>query len=53
MDALFLRLRREHGWMSKQQIEELVTVNILDQLIPEAGAFYIVGRAYVDFERLA
>jgi hypothetical protein len=53
MDALLVRLRREHGWMSKQQIEELVTVNILDQLIPEAGAFYIVGRAYVDFERLA
>ena len=28
-------------------------VNILDQLIPEAGAFYIVDRGYVDFERLA
>jgi len=28
-------------------------VNILDQLLPEAGAFYIVDRGYVDFERLA
>jgi hypothetical protein len=28
-------------------------VNILDQLIPEAGAFYVMDRAYVDFERLA
>jgi len=28
-------------------------VNILDQLLPEAGAFYVVDRAYVDFERLA
>jgi hypothetical protein len=28
-------------------------VNILDQLVPEAGAFYIMDRAYVDFERLA
>ena len=28
-------------------------VNILDQLLPEAGAFYIVDRGYVDFQRLA
>jgi hypothetical protein len=28
-------------------------VNILDQLVPEAGAFYVMDRAYVDFERLA
>jgi Domain of unknown function (DUF4372)/Transposase DDE domain len=28
-------------------------VNILDQLIPEAGAFYVMDRGYVDFERLA
>jgi len=27
-------------------------VNILDILIPEAGAFYIMDRGYVDFERL-
>jgi hypothetical protein len=28
-------------------------VNILDQLIPEPGAFYVVDRAYLDFERLS
>jgi IS4 transposase len=28
-------------------------VNILDHLIPEPGAFYIMDRGYVDFERLA
>src|SRR5580658_8478853 len=28
-------------------------VNILDQLVPEAGAFYVMGRRYLDFERLA
>jgi len=28
-------------------------VNVLDQLLPEAGAFYIMDRGYVDFERLA
>lgn len=28
-------------------------VNILDQLVPEAGAFYVMDRAYLDFERLA
>jgi len=27
-------------------------VNILDLLIPESGAFYIMDRAYLDFERL-
>jgi hypothetical protein len=27
-------------------------VNILDQLLPEAGAFYVMDRGYVDFERL-
>jgi hypothetical protein len=28
-------------------------VNILDQLLPEPGAFYVMDRGYVDFERLA
>ncbi|MDQ2945897.1 MAG: IS4 family transposase, partial [Acidobacteriota bacterium] len=27
-------------------------VNILDQIFPEAGAFYVMDRGYVDFERL-
>jgi hypothetical protein len=27
-------------------------VNILDQLVPEAGAFYIVDRAFLDYARL-
>jgi len=27
-------------------------VNILDELIPEAGAIYLMDRAYLDFERL-
>lgn len=28
-------------------------VNILDQLVPEPGAFYVMDRGYIDFERLA
>jgi hypothetical protein len=32
---------------------KLHDVNILDQLEPEPGAFYVVDRAYIDFERLA
>jgi len=28
-------------------------VNILDQLLPEPGAFYVMDRGYIDFERLA
>jgi hypothetical protein len=27
-------------------------VNILDEILPEAGALYVMDRAYVDFERL-
>jgi hypothetical protein len=28
-------------------------VNVLDHLVPEPGAFYVMDRAYIDFERLA
>jgi hypothetical protein len=31
---------------------KLHDVNILDQLIPEPGAFYVMDRGYIDFERL-
>ncbi len=31
---------------------KLHDVNLLDTLLPEAGAFYIMDRAYLDFERL-
>ena len=31
---------------------KLHEVNVLDILLPEAGAFYIMDRGYVDFERL-
>ena len=27
-------------------------VNILDEVLPEAGAFYVMDRGYIDFERL-
>src|SRR5437870_2955741 len=27
-------------------------VNILDEFLPEAGAFYVMNRGYIDFERL-
>jgi hypothetical protein len=31
---------------------KLHDVNILDQLLPEAGAFYVMDRGYIDFARL-
>ena len=31
---------------------KLADVKVLDQLVPEAGSFYIMDRGYVDFERL-
>jgi len=27
-------------------------VNVLDEILPEAGAFYVLDRGYIDFERL-
>ena len=27
-------------------------VNILDEIVPEAGSFYVMDRGYIDFERL-
>jgi len=27
-------------------------VNLLDEIMPEAGAFYVMDRGYVDFQRL-
>ena len=32
---------------------KLHDINILDQLLPEAGAFYVMDRGYIDFQRLA
>ena len=31
---------------------KLADVRVLDQLIPEAGSFYVMDRGYVDFQRL-
>jgi hypothetical protein len=27
-------------------------VNLLDEILPEAGAFYVMDRGYIDFQRL-
>jgi len=42
-------------WYSRGVVNEygkVHDVNILDELIPEPGSFYILDRAYVDFFRL-
>jgi hypothetical protein len=31
---------------------DLHDVNILDEIMPEAGAFYVMDRGYIDFQRL-
>jgi hypothetical protein len=31
---------------------KVLDVNILDEFFPEAGAFYVMDRGYIDFERL-
>ena len=48
-----LNLRRNIQTFLHISDGKLHNVNILDQLIPEAGAFYIVDRGYIDFEHLA
>ena len=36
-------------WITEAKVHD---VNILDELIPEPGSFYVVDRAYIDFHRL-
>jgi hypothetical protein len=36
-------------WITEAKVHD---VNILDELIPEPGSFYVVDRAYIDFQRL-
>lgn len=36
-------------WISDGKLHD---VNILDELVPEPGAFYVMDRGYVDFDRL-
>lgn len=36
-------------WITEGKVHD---VNILDELIPEPGAFYVMDRAYLDFQRL-
>ena len=31
---------------------KVADVNVLDEILPEAGAFYVMDRAYIDFGRL-
>ena len=48
--------RSPSGWIwprrSTHSDGKLHDVNILDQLLPEAGAYYVMDRGYVDFARL-
>lgn len=36
-------------WITDGKVHD---VNILDQLVPEPGAFYLIDRGYIDFARL-
>ena len=36
-------------WITEAKVHD---VNILDELIPEPGSFYILDRGYIDFKRL-
>jgi len=38
--------------LSALRTAKCIDVNILDEFFPEAGAFYVMDRGYIDFERL-
>jgi hypothetical protein len=43
---------RQHPLVLHRSDGKLHDVNVLDLLLPEPGAFYVVDRGYIDFERL-
>jgi hypothetical protein len=45
------KFRRHKGAVKMHTLLDL-HVNILDEIAPEVGAFYVMDRGYVDFERL-
>jgi IS4 transposase len=46
------RSARQHSVVYLHQRGQMHDVRILDHLVPEPGAFYVMDRGYVDFERL-
>src|SRR5438876_3065098 len=44
----------EHSYVHPHYITDgkVHDVNVLDEILPEAGAFYVMDRGYIDFERL-
>ena len=40
------------GGLARITEGKLHEVNILDEIVPEPGAFYVMDRAYLDFDRL-
>ena len=51
-DAYAAGSARQHPLVHSHQRRQVHDVNILDPLIPEAGAFYVMDRGYIDFARL-
>ena len=43
---------RQHSHVYPRYRGKVHDVNILDEIMPEAGAFYVMDRGYIDFERL-
>ena len=46
------RSARQHPDLIHISDGKLHDVNVLDDLLPEPGAFYVMDRGYLDFERL-
>jgi len=51
-DAHAARSARQHPTFIRITDGKVHDVNILDELLIEAGAFYVMDRGYIDFERL-
>jgi hypothetical protein len=51
-DAYAAGPARQHPTFISITAGKVHDVNVLDEILPEAGAFYVMDRGYVDFERL-
>ena len=51
-DAYLVGPARQYPHFIRISDGKVHDVNILDEIMPEAGAFYVMDRGYIDFERL-
>jgi hypothetical protein len=51
-DAYSAGPARQHPTFIRVTSGDVHDVNILEEIMPEAGSFYVMDRGYIDFQRL-